>query len=208
MIKEKLQSQRGASMLMAMVFLLFCLFIGGSVLAAATANSSRIAYLMGDQQEYLSQRSALGVLAEMLTPQEGETLRITFRDDGTKTTVDIPTTNFRQDRMPAIQQLLYDIVIDHDYGVSDNLSYTLPNWTPTFGRSNQGGLQISFEDKILDATYDVTFQPENSPEKTCLLEITFTADSQVKLVMVGNINETAGSTTIGWSLPTIQKGGG
>lgn len=208
MIKEKLQSQRGASMLMAMVFLLFCLFIGGSVLAAATANSSRIAYLMGDQQEYLSQRSALGVLAEMLTPQEGETLRITFRDDGTKTTVDIPTTNFRQDRMPAIQQLLYDIVIDHDYGVSDNLSYTLPNWTPTFGRSNQGGLQISFEDEILDATYDVTFQPENSPEKTCLLEITFTADSRVKLVMVGNINEIGGSTTIGWSLPTIQKGGG
>ena len=62
-IKHKLQSKRGASLLIAMVYLIFAVFIGGSVLAAASANGYRIEHL-SDQQEYLDQRSAAMLLAE------------------------------------------------------------------------------------------------------------------------------------------------
>ena len=206
MIKEKLQSQRGASMLMAMVFLLFSLLIGGSVLAAATANSSRIAHLVGDQQEYLSQRSALAVMADMLTPQTGETLKISFAG-ASQIAVDIPASNFRNGQMPVIQQILYDIVIDHYYDPSHNLKYSIPGWSPTFGRSNSGTVQVSFGEETLDAIYAVTFNQEGGTEKTCVLEIKFAEDSRVRLVMVGNINTTGDQITIGWSLPSIQKGG-
>ena len=62
-IKHKLQSKRGASLLIAMVYLIFAVFIGGSVLAAASANGYRIEHL-SDQQDYLDQRSAAMLLAD------------------------------------------------------------------------------------------------------------------------------------------------
>lgn len=65
-ISRKLRSRSGASMLLAMVFMLFCLFVGSTVLAASTANSYRVAHL-SDQQEYLDQRSAALLLQSQLT---------------------------------------------------------------------------------------------------------------------------------------------
>lgn len=62
-IKRKLHSKQGASLLIAMVYLIFAVFIGGSVLAAASANGYRIEHL-SDQQDYLNQRSAALMLAE------------------------------------------------------------------------------------------------------------------------------------------------
>ena len=63
LIKNKLHSKRGASLLIAMVYMIFAVFIGGSVLAAASANGYRIEHL-SDQQDYLNQRSAALLLAE------------------------------------------------------------------------------------------------------------------------------------------------
>ena len=40
-IHNKLHSQSGASLVLAMVFLLFCTLIGGSILASATVNTWR-----------------------------------------------------------------------------------------------------------------------------------------------------------------------
>ncbi len=65
-IKEKLRSSKGASLIIALVFMLFCAMIGSAVLAAATANGGRIAALKSDQQEYLDQRSAATLLADEL----------------------------------------------------------------------------------------------------------------------------------------------
>lgn len=65
LISRKLRSKTGASMLIAILFMMFCLFVGGSVLAAATANGSRVAH-MADQQDFLSQRSAGSLIADEL----------------------------------------------------------------------------------------------------------------------------------------------
>ena len=56
-IKKKLRSRLGASLILAMVFMLFCSFVGGSVLASATANAQRVAQL-AEQQDFLLERSA------------------------------------------------------------------------------------------------------------------------------------------------------
>ena len=53
-------------MLIAIVFMLFCVFIGGSVLAAATVNGSRLKKSVESEQAYLSQRSAALLIAEQL----------------------------------------------------------------------------------------------------------------------------------------------
>ncbi|GEM_PF-7126589 len=66
-LREKLNSKKGASLIIALVFLLFCTFVGGAVLAAATANAGRVADLKNDQQDYLNQRSAALLLKDEMT---------------------------------------------------------------------------------------------------------------------------------------------
>ena len=65
---RKLRQRTGASMIIALVFLLFCVFIGGSVLASATANSARMQRKAEDDQEYLTLRSAASLLIDELRP--------------------------------------------------------------------------------------------------------------------------------------------
>ncbi len=73
--KRKLRSQSGASLIIALVFLLFCAFVGGSVLASATANAYRVEHL-SDQQDFLSERSAAMLLADELRLTGDEQLRL------------------------------------------------------------------------------------------------------------------------------------
>ena len=77
-IKHKLQSKRGASLLIAMVYLIFAVFIGGSVLAAASANGYRIEHL-SDQQDYLDQRSAAMLLADEMKASDYSSISLDAR---------------------------------------------------------------------------------------------------------------------------------
>lgn len=79
-ISRKLRSKSGASMLIAILFMMFCLFVGGSVLAAATANGYRVAH-MSDQQDFLSQRSAANLIADEIDGgKEISSLTMTVED--------------------------------------------------------------------------------------------------------------------------------
>lgn len=78
-IQQKLRSRAGASMLMAMVFMLFCSFIGGTVLASATANAQRVAQI-AEQQDYFLERSAALLATDQLQLDDGKYLRLTVVD--------------------------------------------------------------------------------------------------------------------------------
>jgi len=60
-------------MLIALVFMLFCVFVGGSVLAAATANGARLKQSAQEEQDYLSARSA-ALLTETQLLSDGSTI--------------------------------------------------------------------------------------------------------------------------------------
>ena len=79
-LSRKLRQKNGSSMLIAMVFMLFCVFVGGSVLTAATANGSRVARL-SQQQDFLNQRSAALLVADELRDPAGFTLNMMIYDD-------------------------------------------------------------------------------------------------------------------------------
>lgn len=74
-IMRKLRSRNGASMLLALVFLLFCTFVGGSVLVSATSNAYRVAHL-SDQQDYLNERSAALLMSDELYVEEDKRLQL------------------------------------------------------------------------------------------------------------------------------------
>ena len=78
-IMRKLRSRKGVSMLIALVFLLFTSFVGGSVLVAATSNAYRVAHLK-DQQDYLTERSTALLIADELHLEESELLKLTVTD--------------------------------------------------------------------------------------------------------------------------------
>lgn len=65
-VAEKLESRRGASMVMALLLLAVCMFSGMSALTSARSNVSRYGYLLKYQQEYLSVSSAARLIKSQL----------------------------------------------------------------------------------------------------------------------------------------------
>lgn len=78
-MKTKLQSRSGKSMVLALIFLLFCLSLGGTLLAAAFANASRTAAQTETERCYVNQRSAMLLMADLLksTPEARCQLTVT-----------------------------------------------------------------------------------------------------------------------------------
>ncbi|MEG1683356.1 MAG: hypothetical protein RR295_05960 [Oscillospiraceae bacterium] len=65
-IFQKLQSRRGASMLMALLFFLLAAMVGAVILAAASANADKLANRKQEQQDYLTISSAARFLQDTI----------------------------------------------------------------------------------------------------------------------------------------------
>lgn len=61
-LREKWNSSRGASILLALLFLLICMMVGASVLMAASSNAGKIRSNREEQQRYLTLSSALTLI--------------------------------------------------------------------------------------------------------------------------------------------------
>lgn len=132
-ISRKLRSKSGASLLIVLVFMMFCLFVGGSVLAAASANGYRVAHL-SDQQDFLNQRSAGLLLADEIDGTADVRVKLTIRDvsktetpvkilpgggtqaDSTRKTVQTRTVSFSApfkngEEMTVMQRLMYETAV-------------------------------------------------------------------------------------------------
>lgn len=65
-LKEKLRSQSGASILLALLFLLVCMMVAASVLMAAVSNAGKIQSNYEEQQRYLALSSALRLVSDQI----------------------------------------------------------------------------------------------------------------------------------------------
>lgn len=86
-IGEKLKSQRGASILLALLFFLLCAMVGASVLMAAASNAGRSRSSREEQQKYLTLSSALQLVCDELTAAE-YTAKYTYKRE----TINVPET--------------------------------------------------------------------------------------------------------------------
>lgn len=228
-IKQKLNSNRGASMIMAMVFLMFCLLIGGSVLAMATANGSRIENMAADQQEYYSQRSAVLMIADMLTGKNGKELQVMITDttveqDGAESVLSITVSSpSLPATVPLLQKVLLEVVVNSCRQTGATVRYPDFNWiqgaNPTFAPASD---TIVINDGIAKEPLNVNYKihtPNTEGKKDYTLSIDFgqntshivlemdgfvsTGDSTT--VTVEGITTTTTTTVIRWSLPDVQK---
>lgn len=69
-IRDKLRSQRGASILLALLFFLVCAMVGASVLMAAASNAGKSRSSREEQQKYLTLSSAMQLVCDELTAAE------------------------------------------------------------------------------------------------------------------------------------------
>ena len=69
-LNRKLHSQHGASILLALLFLLVCMMAAASVLTAAVSNAGKIRSNYEEQQRYLALSSALRLVAGELEQAE------------------------------------------------------------------------------------------------------------------------------------------
>ena len=69
-IREKLRSESGASILLALLFFLLCAMVGASVLMAAASNAGKSRSGREEQQKYLTLSSAMQLVCDELTAAE------------------------------------------------------------------------------------------------------------------------------------------
>lgn len=69
-IRKKLRSERGASILLALLFFLLCAMVGASVLMAAASNAGKSRSGREEQQKYLTLSSAMQLVCDELTAAE------------------------------------------------------------------------------------------------------------------------------------------
>lgn len=69
-VKRKLGSERGASILLALLMLLVCMMVGASVLAAAASNAGKAKSNRVEQQKYLTLSSAVQLVVDELAKAE------------------------------------------------------------------------------------------------------------------------------------------
>ena len=76
MLRKKLKSQRGASIIMALFLFLICAVVGSLVLTAATAAAGRKALAEQTDQRYYSVDSAAGLICDLVTDSSVKVLRM------------------------------------------------------------------------------------------------------------------------------------
>ena len=161
-LTRKLHSNRGSSMILALVFLMFCIFVGGSVLAVATANSARIQHQTESEQQFLRQRSAVRLMQEGMTQGEQPTIRLSVHIITTTTQkvkilngggleyIGTPTSSLHftfsgpvtNEKKPAAQRLVYESaiyrVLDmYNYVASDTMAFTNLEFLSLDGRTSE-----------------------------------------------------------------------
>ena len=68
--RRKVRSQRGASLLLALLFLLICAMVGASILMAAASNAGKHRSNLTEHQTYLALSSAVSLLCDELNAAE------------------------------------------------------------------------------------------------------------------------------------------
>lgn len=236
-ISKKLKSAAGASMLLALLFLFFCLSVGAVVLTAASASAGRTARNRQEQQNYLAVESAAMLLREdmegtsFITSYE-EVVKVTTtvhvkQEEGqepktwTTTATDISYTH--SPAKPGPGELLEKVSNDFDTlytSTKSDLNQPLPTgFTMRYPLSFEaadmpdvsGSLTVDTSGSTIYAVTAVLWV-ETDGKKSNFTTLVFrpsVSDASSTLREDGNpsVKTTTYTTTVTWAAPVITKGG-
>lgn len=157
MLRNRIRSNSGATILLALLFFLLCSLAGSVILTAGSAASGRISGLQETEQSFYSMTSAAQVLKEEI---EGQEFQAYTEDGGTPTYESMPDSSMKGIFKSAIEA----IYKNEDAEYSENL---------TIYPSNAREIEVHavFVMKN-DYTIEVTFSQEGSEKYLCKLTAT------------------------------------
>ncbi len=229
-IKRKLRSKTGATMILALVFLMFCLFVGGSVMAAAAANSYR-AKRVTQQQDQINTRSAALLVAQELASGDGA-IQLTVSDitktvDGATpqrtVTISLPAnTSLTPMQRIAVETTVWQFL--RKSGATSTAGVTLVNfptdmdtmvefwyqYSLTSGAELSGTVELS--GPVTGSKTQAYFTNHSEAADLYDFSVTFGADSQVHVEMeayhqtkttISSTLVTESSTTVTQSTQTV-----
>lgn len=90
-LKRKLQSQRGASLLLALLFLALCSLVSATILMAAVSNAGKARSNLREHQSYLALSSAVDLICDEIVRSEYQG-KYHYREEVVETPVEDPET--------------------------------------------------------------------------------------------------------------------
>ncbi|MCI2057283.1 MAG: hypothetical protein LKJ86_09090 [Oscillibacter sp.] len=194
-INRKLNSQRGVSMVIALVFFLACLMIGGAILTAATANGIKAKDRTADQQDYLAVASAARLLKHELGGT-AYTVTPTRHDDPIYGEVDGQTVQVGTDTYYT-----FETEITHAGILTDSTNAACDRGTGKvtfsfFGSSTYTITPSCSDEMALEADYSI-----GNTTGTATFVIRGKSHTQT-VTFMASVSE----TSVTWTVGTISKG--
>lgn len=202
MLRNKIRSKSGATILLALLFFLLCAMAGSIVLSAGSAAAGRISGLAESEQAFYSVSSAAQVLREEIEGQEFQYTVETVDGVSTKAYPLSPGGQLHKLLVDATQKIFND--------EADSYTDTL-----TINPSNEGNKKIIGQvtgEFTMDADYSITivFRMENSEKYLCRLTVKaliHKTDSVYEKEVNGEIKQiTKTDTHVYWDEGIIDKG--
>lgn len=193
----KLQSRKGASLILAAVYFLICAFVGGTVLAAATSGSAHLKDRKADEQTYLIQRSAARVIERELTVENGY-LQAEIVKNNTAEGLSYTINNISD--LSGLQALVAQ-------GAAARYAENLDGVFPGYVAEDDLVLNMAGDTKA--DTVNVHYEVDENYDLTVTLSQN--GDSRLYVFMKASVTEKTRddvtTTTITWNEPIIRKGG-
>lgn len=202
MLRNKISSKSGATILLALLFFLLCAMAGSIVLSAGSAAAGRISGLAESEQAFYSVSSAAQALREEI---EGQEFQYTV-----ETVDEVPTKTYPLSPGGQLSALLVDATQKIFNDGADSYTDTL-----TINPSNEGNKKIIGQvtgEFTMDADYSITivFRMENSEKYLCRLTVKaliHKTDSVYEKEVNGEIKRiTKTDTHVYWDEGIIDKG--
>lgn len=201
---EKLNSDRGASLMMALLLFLTCAVVGSAVLTAGTAASGRMSRITESDQRYYSVNSAANLLIDLF---KDETVTIRKVVDSTSST---PEFYVKSKNYPTFTEYSYDagkntLPLEMAYQHSAASAGSLPMSLPLTLSSEQIASFADVNGKIFpDGKLEFTIVSKGTEKYT--LTVSFAADkNETKNVELKDEKTiTTTDTSYTWKLSDVK----
>lgn len=202
-IKNKLSSQRGASLTFALLIFLVCAVVGSAVLVAGTAASGRMSKIAEMDQRYYSVNSAARLLIDLITENEVQVVK-TVKKDGTSAytvkTVKEGSSAYVVPTAPTFTSLTEEAA----YQVAKEITSSKTREITLKGKSDSLSVKI-IETINPDGSllFELVNDEEGASEKY-RMQIWFAADKKQMRELDYSGNTETVTTTLKWKLSDVE----
>lgn len=201
MLRNRIRSNSGATILLALLFFLLCSLAGSVILTAGSAASGRISGLQETEQSFYSVTSAAQVLKEEI---EGQEFQAYTENDGAPNYTKVPDCKFKDFLIDAFKE-----IYEENKTVTGQVNLAIHP-----SSNDQEKVTKTVNAKFImknDYTIEITFSQEGSEKYLCKLTATPQVNRNITTSDITNENNevvevVTKTIQVHWNECRIDKG--